>query len=77
MICRGPSCLHHRFEILDRLQEKGTTTDWGLDTEDLYLFSRESDSRDSVVLDRCGYVKSQVWLCSKRCGYVKDGVVML
>ena len=41
------------------------------------VFSRESDSRDSVVLDRCGYVKSQVWLCSKRCGYVKDGVVML
>ena len=41
------------------------------------FFSRESDSRDSVVLDRCGYVKSQVWLCSKRCGYVKDGVVML
>ena len=42
-----------------------------------YIFSRESDSRDSVVLDWCGYIKSKVWLCSKRCGYVKDGVVML
>ena len=41
------------------------------------FFSRESDSRDSIVLDGCGYVKSQVWLCSKRCGYVKVGVVML
>ena len=41
------------------------------------VFSRKSDSRDSVVLDGCSYVKSQVWLCSKRCGYVKDGVVML
>ena len=41
------------------------------------IFSRESDSRDSVVLNRCGYVKSHVWLCLKRCGYVKDGVVML
>ena len=29
-----------------------------------YIFSRKSDSRDSVVLDGCGYVKSKVWLCS-------------
>ena len=43
----------------------------------LIIFSRDSDLTTSVVLDGCGYVKSQVWLCSKRCGYVKVGVVML
>ena len=41
------------------------------------FFSCDSDLTTSVVLNGCGYVKSQVWLCSKRCGYVKDGVVML
>ena len=34
-----------------------------------YIFSRESDSRDSIVLDGCGYVRKgvvmlrMVWLC--------------
>ena len=40
-------------------------------------FQSRSDCRVSVVLSWCGYVKSWVWLCSKRCGYVKRGVVML
>ena len=41
------------------------------------IFSRDSDLTTSVVLEGGGYVKSRVWLCSKRCGYVKHGVVML
>ena len=40
------------------------------------VFSRESDSRSTDVLQRCGYIKTKVRLYSKWCGYIAHGVVI-
>ena len=63
-----------KFQNIDSVQ---TTPSFNAISIFFSVFSRDSDLTTSIVLDGCGYVKSQVWLCSKRCGYVKVGVVML
>ena len=34
------------------------------------VFSRESDSTTPIVHQGCGYIKTRMWLYSKRCGYM-------
>ena len=34
------------------------------------VFSRESDSTTPIVHQGCGYIKTRMWLYSKRCGYI-------
>ena len=36
----------------------------------LVIFSRESDSTTTNVHKGCGYIKTGMWLYSKRCGYI-------
>ena len=37
---------------------------------DIRFFSSESDSTTNNVHQRCGYIKSRMWLYTKRCGYI-------